>query len=356
MTLDRKFMLASLIALSMSLATSNAIAAFSIKTPDVVHCTVKPGTPNDGPPAIRVLINYVDSTFYSAPAKLQQAVKEWKKPGCLLDDGRPKMSVLYHGIVDSVAGNWDYTPGNLHKLEKRYPKSDILALAEAEYWYEYAWHARGSGVASTVSPEGWKLFKQRLEKTEQILKETKSYASDLPAWYQLMIDVEFELGRPQKTIVKTFNEAVHRYRFYYPNYFTMAFYLLPKWGGSWQVVDNFANWSVKYTQPKIGDTMYVRTYWYVYEKMWKSRTFFTKTKVSWKKMKASFQTIIRRHPKSYWDLNNYAKFACLAGDGDTFLSLRKKIGKHIMKYAWEKLPLELCEERFSGQDRQYGRM
>lgn len=354
--MNREFILTSSLVLIMSLlSASHAMAAFSNHTPDVVRCKVKPGTPNDGPPAIRALIIYVESTFYSAPAKLQQAVRQWKKPGCLLDDGRPKMSVLLPGIKDSVNGNWDYTLGQVQQLEKRYPKSDILALAEAEYWRKYAWHARGAGVASTVTPEGLKLFKQRLQRAEQVLNDTKAYASDLPGWYELMIEIEFELDRPQKTILNTFREAVQRYKYYYPDYFTMLFYLLPKWYGSWQAVDNFANWSVKYTKPQLGDTMYVRTYWYVYEKMWKSRSFFSKTKVSWKKMKASFQTVVKRYPKSYWDLNNYAKFACLAGDGETFLSLRKKMGGHVMKLAWDRLPIELCEERFAGQDRQYGR-
>lgn len=322
--------------------------------PDVVRCVVRPGTLNDGTPAMKKLIHYVSSALFQSFDNLRKVVNQWKDPGCVLDDGRPKMSALDAGLENAVSGNWDVTLNRLDKMKKRYPKSAILALADAEYWYEYAWHARGNGVASTVSPEGWKLFRQRLQTSEQVLKESKAYASDLPVWYFLMLRVEFEQGRSQETILSTFKQAVERYKLFYPNYLVMVSYILPKWGGSWQAVDNFANWSVNYTRGELGDILYARIYWDVDEDMWKNRTFFTRTRVSWKKMKASFQTILNRHPKSYWDMNYYAKFACLAGDRETFLSLRKKIGKHVAVTPWYYLPIELCEEKFAGQDRQYG--
>jgi len=350
---NRECIIMSTLALIMALSPVCEVkASMPIPVPDVVHCVVKPGTHNDGPPAIKVLIKYVESAFFNSPEQLLQAANEWKKPDCLLDDGRPKMTVLYYGLVYSVSRDWDYKIGQLREMQKRFPKSDTLALAEAIYWYKFAWHARGGGVASSVSPEGLKLFKQRLRRAEQVLKETKAYSSDLPGWYQTMLDVEFELGRPQETILKTLEEAVQRYKYYYPDYFAMVFYLLPKWGGSWQAVDNFANWSAKSTEPELGDAMYARIYWYVYEKMWNRRTIFSETRISWKKMNASFQTILKRHPKSNWNLNNYAKFACLADDRETFLSLRKIIGQNIMKSAWRSVPIELCEEKFAGRDRQ----
>ena len=64
-------------------------------------------------------------------------------------------------------------------------------------------------------------------------------------------------------------------------------------------------------------------------------------------MKVGFEDLMARHPKSNWNLNNFAKFACEAGDKKTFLALRRQIGKNVMGAAWQGSPnLDLCNEKF----------
>ena len=64
-------------------------------------------------------------------------------------------------------------------------------------------------------------------------------------------------------------------------------------------------------------------------------------------MKLGFEDMMVRHPKSKWNLNNFAKFACMAGDSKTFLVLRKQIGKGVIDAAWPKnTSLDLCETKF----------
>ncbi len=68
---------------------------------------------------------------------------------------------------------------------------------------------------------------------------------------------------------------------------------------------------------------------------------------SWPKMKRGFEDLMERHPKSKWNLNNFAKFACLAGDKQTFLKLRGQMGKDVIDAAWpENTSLDLCETKF----------
>ena len=71
---------------------------------------------------------------------------------------------------------------------------------------------------------------------------------------------------------------------------------------------------------------------------------------TWPEMKRGFEDIIRRSPHSAWNINNFAAFACMAGDKQTFQSLRFRIGKTIMPDAWpSNYSLDLCEHKFETQ-------
>ena len=70
--------------------------------------------------------------------------------------------------------------------------------------------------------------------------------------------------------------------------------------------------------------------------------------ISWPRaMKAGFEQLIAATPKSNWNLNNFATFACRAGDADTYRKLRKQIGEEqLYEDAWpSNLTMEVCDER-----------
>lgn len=312
----------------------------------VPRCPVYPGNPNDGPRAIQAYMDEVTYSFWKSDYLLRKDANDWNTPTCVLDDGRPRLAALSAGLLDvfSDEKDWSKSRARVEDLRKKYPGEPFAALSEVEYWKAYAWNARGGGYASSVSGEGWKLFRERMEKAEKVLLETKSYSSRMPIWYQYMIGVQSALGRPEDERDKVFLEGVKRFPTYYPIYFTMLGYLEPKWGGTWRTVDNMIKWSVDHTRKKEGDSMYARLYWIESDPQ---VNLFKDTFASWPKMKQGFEDLMARHPKSKWNLNNFARFACLAGDRRTFLKLRKQIGKNVIDDAWpENTSLDLCETKF----------
>ena len=66
-------------------------------------------------------------------------------------------------------------------------------------------------------------------------------------------------------------------------------------------------------------------------------------------MKAGFDDWVRHYPDSKWNLNNYARFACDAGDKEIFLTLRKQLAseKAIDRAAWDKTRIEVCDAKFN---------
>ncbi len=312
-------------------------------------CQVLPGNLSDGPAAMQFFQREVANFFSGAEDYLDQEVKDWNSPACVFDDGRPRLTALKGGfsLAFSDEKDWNKSFARLEYLKKRFPNTAFVALAEARYWIDYAWDARGSGYASSVSEEGWKLFHERLRKAERVLIETKPYSSTLPSWYEEMIVVQSALDRPEDERDKTFIEGATKYKTFYPIYFAMLNHLTPKWGGSWETVDNMVKWSIENTKAIDGNSMYARLYWTTDQGMEAGANPFKTSHASWEKIKQGFEDLMARHPKSKWNLNNFARFACQAEDKETFLKLRRQIGKDVIDEAWSyNISLELCETKF----------
>jgi len=331
------------------LAASNVSSANLSQTQRSPLCSTSVGSANDGPEAINELAGMVATLFWNNEDLLKRSVDDWNTPTCVFEDGRPKMSVFQDGLNYAFKNqsDWSKSKARLEYLKNKFPNEAFVALAESRYWCQYAWNARGSGFASSVTPEGWKLFRERLERAEATLINTKTYSSQIPDWYVEMIIVQSALDRPEEERDKTFIEGTQKFKTFYPIYFTMLNYLSPKWGGSWETVDNLVTWTVEHTQTIEGNSMYARLYWAASGGLPQGDQLFKNTRAKWKLMKKGFEDLMRRHPKSNWNLNNFAKFACQAGDKSTFLSLRKQIGANVINAAWSgDTTLDLCEAKY----------
>lgn len=326
------------------------------RTPSKVRnaCDPYQGMPNDGPePERRFAENIAGRLMFpGAEVLLGRDIDEWNDPGCVFGDGEPKIGKLStgFGVAFNNIHDWDKSYVRVKFLRTTYPKSPFIALAEANYWVRYAWDARGTGYASSVTEDGWRLFSERLHKAENVLLETKEFSSVLPVWYEQMINVQSALNRPAEDIVNTFVEGAEKFKTFYPTYCTMLNRSSPKWKGSWEAVDKIVEWSVGNAKKIDGDSMYARLYWCVSDTITDTaddkNNIFKVTFAKWPKMKNGFEDLMIRYPNSTWNLNNFAKFSCQAGDKQTFLRLRQMIGTNIRESAWTNPTLQQCETKY----------
>lgn len=266
---------------------------------------------------------------------------------CLSDDGKPQLGSFVTGLSEYFAAN----PGEkgletVEFFKKAAPKETLSALIEAQYWIDYAWHARGSAYASSVSEDGWKLFRERIAKAEAVLSESKTYASSNPIWYEKMLIVKSAGNATHRERDAVFIEGAKKFPWYLPLFFAMEEYLAPWWGGNWEMIDNMTSWSVEQTKPNMGTAMYARLYWAISGHYTQVPNIFETTKAKWPKMKQGFDDLTNRFP-SMWNLNAYARFACDAGDRATYITLRKRIGNDgIDEKAWVSKHHEVCDTKF----------
>ena len=128
------------------------------------------------------------------------------------------------------------------------------------------------------------------------------------------------------------SEAVAKYPNFYQLYFAALDYLVPKWHGNRKEVENFANFAVERTQSLEDMGMYARVYWYASQTQY-GNGLFIESSVVWKKMKTGIDDVLARYPDQ-WNINNFARFACLAGDMDKAKELISRIQGDPIPKAW----------------------
>lgn len=236
---------------------------------------------------------------------------------------------------------------DVRKWRQLQPKSSFAAITEAIYWEQVAWNSRGTGYSSTVTKEGAAIFRESMDKALAVLEGARPYSVSNPVWYATYIQFMNYAGRPRKELRAAFDAAVKEERYFFPIYRNFAYSLTPKWGGDWADYASFANEAVRLSKDQEGNGYYVRLY--------RSVTFserlefnpFRDGMANWNEMRQGFEDIIVRYPYVAEQLNSFASFACMAGDGQTYLLVRKHIGNQIVPDHWRRnLTYTICDARF----------
>lgn len=262
-------------------------------------------------------------------------------------DGRWKLSQYGDALADNFSAwnAWSKDLKTIQAWQQARPDSRAALYAEAIYWRRYAWRARGGGYADTVAKEGWELFRERLEKSMDVLAKLHARGRGCAAPYALTLSVMTEQGAPESKLAEVFQEGVREYPEYHNIYFAMARHYEPKWGGSATQYESFALQAAKQTQAFEGMGMYARLYWLVDTR--RGGIPFANDPAQpphWSRLQAGYEDLMRRYPSSMHNLGKYAGVACRSSDGALYRSLRSKIAGY--ESTAEMLdPIDVCDRR-----------
>jgi hypothetical protein len=333
-------------------AQAHETAPFSASGPPP-PAGVVPGSvvPTDGPGALTAVGLEAQSAYGSGQfAKLDSLIETLSQPDQLTDDGMPRLQGVYDGLWNFIDAyqDWQTELDKISEWRKEYPDSYGADLVEAIIWRAWAWHVRGDGTAETVTPEGWKLFRVKISSADEVLGRSKSRASESPLWYQLRLGIARDAAWDHQRYRTVFDEATQKFSWYVPFYLWAANYLSPQWGGSYEAVDALARRTTKIPLG-VDYSLYARVYWHLTCDECGQFGLFRDSRATWPRMKAGFEGLMRRYPKSKWNLNGFAYFACLADDASTYSVLRAQIGKDLIPDAWgSNHSMEVCDEHLYG--------
>ena len=119
----------------------------------------------------------------------------------------------------------------------------LKKLFEASYQMKVGWFHRTGEYASEVSDEQFKKFHKHFEEAYDLLIEVVDSRPQYSCVAELLIEVEGVLGSEEKTL-KWFHRGI---RAEYDNidlYTKLSWFIMPRWGGSWEKLDDFYNESL----------------------------------------------------------------------------------------------------------------
>lgn len=291
--------------------------------------------------------------FYSLSeedfAALDALLEKWNNPNERDEDGNWKLeSFRYAADYPGKRVDWRENLRRIQRWRNYNPRSPGAAIAEAKYWAAYAWHIRGDESNHDVDPVAMKAFNERMMRAEQILISSRGFASSNPLWYETYLNISIDKKRDDEFIAHLFNEGVRKHPYFQPLYFDMAkrWCLCSGETSDWEKVDGVVNLAVTLTTANDGTINYALLYAQIIGQQKIEFDPFQDSLVSWPKMRESFKELVKRYP-SPGRLNEFAAYACRAGDKETYFGIRPKIQGQIEGPWWpSNYSIDLCDHRF----------
>lgn len=215
---------------------------------------------------------------------------------------------------------------------KKFPRSITPRVAQARFFIKYAWHARGSGYAKTVTEEGWRLFRERLDTARTMLEKSKSMTPRCPMWWLSRLTVAMGQGETPEHYEMMFQKA----KALEPQFFgydtARAQFLLPRWHGEPGDWEAAAEKEIE-RSGEYGLEIYARV---VNAQRSFYNNVFKETKASWSKTMQGFEQMRKNYPNSKEVINHYGRVAWLAGDREQTKKLIEEIGDDQIPDIWGK--------------------
>lgn len=271
-------------------------------------------------------------------ATLDRLAAEWSQSKARFLDGNWKIARFY-GAISEIEIPFAERFKRLQEWQAAFPDSIAPRLLHAEALVKYAWDARGSGVASTVTEEGWKLFRERLAAARMELAALNARRTECPHWFVVMQTVALGQGWSREEYDALFDEAIRTEPEYLIFYERKIYYLQPKWYGKEGEELEFVNSLPERIPGGVGDEIYARLAWSglqtANQRLRNSGgRYFPDMGLKWAPMKAGFERILARYPNSYRMRNVYAIFAGKASDWETCNRLLLEIGDRFDMDLW----------------------
>ena len=167
---------------------------------------------------------------------LEQISAEIETTGATFVDGQSKLPSFLGGARDAVDSARGLTSDEIADLMREwlglYPDSILAQVTWVRMLSAAAWHARGSGFADTVTPDGARAFSQLNREALARVNALTSRARDHLLGQYVTLRAAQESTIPRESFAKLSLDALRRF----PNELGLPTYvaerLLPRWGGA----------------------------------------------------------------------------------------------------------------------------
>jgi hypothetical protein len=211
-------------------------------------------------------------------------------------------------------------------LERNAAWRPLLLCVRATGYIQYGWEARGTGLANTVTPEGWRLFDERLRHAEKDLLEAWELAPDFyPAANKMQI-VGLGLSWEPEEVDVWFQRAMKANADNIEACLNKLYYFEPKWHGKGVEILVFgrkcrdtANWEGRLPFVLVAAHEAYARYFPPGQHFRHPGT--------WKEIQPIYEAFLKLHPESKFDRAMYAKWAYECGQYEEAQRLFAALGE-----------------------------
>jgi len=285
--------------------------------------------------------------------ELEMLGKELRSTKARFPEGHWKLAYYYEGLStpkEKGDAQWRRWFERLETWQHRFPESVTARVAAGKARMEYGWEVRGGGYANTVTEGAWKELADCSEKALSLANQApKNPMDDCPERYHLLLQIGKSNGWDREAFWETFTRATKFEPRYYSYYATAMDYLSPRWSGQEGEWISFVDNADSLAGKKDDREIYTRMVIGMWQREWQT---FDEVSVSWTKMKKGFYDMQREYPASVYNLNNFAKFSCLARDLTAAKAAFVKIGNAPYFAVWEDraIDFDTCRAWAEGND------
>ncbi|HXI70556.1 MAG TPA: DUF4034 domain-containing protein [Verrucomicrobiae bacterium] len=247
-------------------------------------------------------------------SKLDDLANNYRTSKACSVSGVWKLESVYTGIIPDEANSddtWKQTLAMLHDWIQAKPDSITARVALADTLVSYAWKARGSGYANTVTETGWKFLGERLTEAVIVLKDAEHLQEKCPLTWYVMMSAALGLGVDKARYETLFQKAIASEPDFTGYYFAKAYYLSPRWHGNPGDMAAFLQKAADQIGGEDGDLFYARVAWYV---QCLTGDVFDDPTLSWARVDRGFEVMEKRFPDSAYAQNGRAYMAVMGSD------------------------------------------
>lgn len=250
-------------------------------------------------------------------AGLEKLAVELRASRESLDGGTWLLTHFYNCAVEVPDKDAEPAMEFYRRWATEHPESITAQICLAEALKSYAWNARGSGWADSVTEEGWRLMKERLAEAWDVLQRAQKLAEKCPAWYSAAQGVALGQGWERDRYMQMVDEAIAKEPTYGNYYTRTCYWLLPRWYGE---EGDFEKWIAEkantYPEDK-RDWQYARFVWMADLIGKKSEMVFEPGRLDWDRTKKGFEDWLATMPDNLAVRSEFTRLAVLADDPDT---------------------------------------
>ena len=218
------------------------------------------------------------------------------------------------------------------------PDSPTAVVLEARILRAHGWAWRGEEVAAKVPAQSMHAYRQLLEQSRRVLDEHPDVKTEDPQWDALRIAIAREQGADTRQILQMAEEALGRESYYYPLHNAVTNALLPRWGGSRQAVEQYAQMALAYSANREGTQAYARIYYYIARSTDDDPGLAVgEMGLKWSLMEQSLAELMQAYPSAF-NRDIARSFTCFTRRSASIRALGRADTTNVVPVAWWDTP------------------